>query len=389
MGTGLIIDGTGVVLTNRHVVEGADEVIVRLHDDREFKATDIKTDPQTDLAVLHIDTKGEKLPAAHWGDSDKLSIGDWVLAIGHPFNLEATVSAGIISGKGRALDSVQRSNFLQTDAAINPGNSGGPLINLDGEVVGINTAIATNTGTYNGIGFAIPASTAKWVAGELMEHGRVRRAFLGVGIGEIGADLANRFGVKRREGVVVTEVHAETPAAKAGVEEGDVIMDFDGVRVGTPRELQALVEQAAINQDHKLNLLREGRPLELSIKLGELPETLGETRPASLDEEGSDEEPQSFEAKDLGLEVSGMTAEVARQLGYDGRQGVLVSAVEVDSVAWREGLREGMLILKVGKQRVTDVKEFETALEGQSLAEGILLQVRTPQGNRFLVLEKL
>lgn len=388
-GSGVIIDAAGVILTNRHVVEGADEVVVRLSDDREFKAEKIKVDPQTDLAVLWIDAEGEKLPTAAWGDSDGLSIGDWVLAIGHPFNLEATVSAGIISGKGRALDSVQRSNFLQTDAAINPGNSGGPLINLDAQIVGINTAIATHTGTYSGIGFAIPASTAKWVAGELMEHGRVRRAFLGVGIGEIGADLAARFGVKRREGVVVTEVHSDTPAAEAGVQEGDVILDFNGQRVGTPRELQAVVEQAALEGTHKLNVLRDGEPLALSLQLKELPESLGESRPARFNPEQPADEPSSFEAQELGLEVSDMPAEVARQMGYEGKQGVLISNVDPDSVAGREGLREGMLVLKVGKQHVANVQEFEEALKQNPLADGILLQVRTPQGNRFLVLNKL
>ena len=178
MGSGVIIDKSGIVLTNNHVVEGADTVTVRLSDGREFKATDIKTDPQTDLAVLHIKAKGD-LPAAHLGNCDNLEIGDWVIAIGNPFGQEKTVTAGIISGKGRELGS-QRTKFLQTDAAINPGNSGGPLVNLDGEVVGINTAIASNSGGYQGIGFAIPINQAKWVTEQLIKNGSVSRAYLGV-----------------------------------------------------------------------------------------------------------------------------------------------------------------------------------------------------------------
>ncbi|MBL8830612.1 MAG: trypsin-like peptidase domain-containing protein, partial [Planctomycetaceae bacterium] len=204
-GSGVIIDPSGIILTNNHVVEGADEVIVRFSDERELKADEIKTDPQTDLAVIRVKGAGT-LPYAQLGDSSKLDIGDWVIAVGAPFGLDSTVSAGIISGKGRELGSGQRARFLQTDAAINPGNSGGPLVNLNGEVIGINTAIASRSGGFQGIGFAIPSDLAKWVVKQLIEGGTVRRAYLGVGIEQVNGNLAEQFGVKQNQGVLVSEV---------------------------------------------------------------------------------------------------------------------------------------------------------------------------------------
>ena len=220
MGTGVIVDKSGIVLTNNHVVNGADEVTVHLADGREFKAEEIKTDEQTDLAVLRIRGAGSLLEAATLGNSDDMQIGDWVLAVGNPFELEQTVSAGIISGKGRELGSVQRAKFLQTDAAINPGNSGGPLVNLEGEVIGINTAIASNTGGYQGIGFAIPSNKAKWVMNQLIKKGAVERAYLGVKIERRRASgVAEKLGVKPGEGVLVYEVMPKSPAAEAGFQE--------------------------------------------------------------------------------------------------------------------------------------------------------------------------
>ena len=215
VGSGVIVDPAGIILTNNHVVEGADDISVELSDGRTFKAQDVKTDPSTDLAVLRL-TGVDSLPAAKLGDSDDLEIGDWVIAIGNPFELELTVSAGIISGKGRVLGAIDRAMFLQTDAAINPGNSGGPLVNLDGEVIGINTAIASNSGGYQGVGFAIPINLAKWVTTQLIEKGSVQRAYLGVVIGEVNAALAEQFNVPRNGGVLVSEVLPKTPAADAG-----------------------------------------------------------------------------------------------------------------------------------------------------------------------------
>jgi len=270
VGSGVIVDGDGLILTNNHVVQNADQVLVRLADGREFEATDIRTDPMSDLAVLRIKDAGMLRPAK-LGDSSKLAIGDWVIAIGSPFNLEATVSAGMISGKGRGISQIRRGSLIQTDAAINPGNSGGPLVNLDGEVVGINTAIASRSGGYQGIGFAIPVNRAKWVSRELLDHGSVRRAFLGIRISELLPDEARRLGRPARSGVHVVRVIADGPADKAGFKVDDIIIDFAGIIVRRPRDLQDAVEQKPLESKQKVKVYRDGMIATLEVKLGALP----------------------------------------------------------------------------------------------------------------------
>jgi len=278
VGSGVIVSDDGLVITNNHVVEGADEVTVELADGREFRAMEIKTDPDSDLAVVKLaDARG--LPVAKLGDSDKLEIGDWVIAIGNPFELETTVSAGIISGKGRELGSIRRAQFLQTDAAINPGNSGGPLVNLSGEVIGINTAIASNNGGYQGIGFAIPVNLAKWVTGQLIDKGTVERAFIGVQMGPLDRRMADKLGVRDRRGVLVSDVVPQSPAAAAGVQPLDVITGFDGRDIEGPRDLQQVVERSEIGQQHSLRVLRDGKPLTLEIAVRPLPTDLTAARP--------------------------------------------------------------------------------------------------------------
>jgi serine protease Do len=390
-GSGVIIDRAGVILTNNHVVDGADDVIVHFQDGQQAKAVKVRRDSRTDLALVWVDPNklSGTLPAATLGDSDQLQVGDWVLAIGTPFGLEATVSSGIISAKGRNLNKVKNTSFLQTDAAINPGNSGGPLVNLNGEVVGINTAIFTETGTFAGIGFAVPSNTAKWVVAELMKGDSVRRAYLGVGIAEIDARLAEQTGVKPHQGVLVTEVRPETPAKKAGLQDGDIILEFAGQRVSTPSELQRLVERAGIGRRHELRVLRDGKQLTMSIELEALPESVAAaTERDDETTDGSDTE-KSLASSELGIEVTELSAQAAKRFGYEGHSGVLISRVEQDSVAYREGLRTGMLITRVGNQKVASVEEFEQAVKGVSLKKGVLLQIRTPNGARFLVLKEL
>lgn len=274
VGSGVIIDKAGLILTNNHVVEDADDVLVRLSDGREFHATDPKTDPLSDLAILRIKPE-TSLPAAKLGDSDKLDTGDWVIAIGSPFELDATVSAGIISGKGRGISQIQRGKLLQTDAAINPGNSGGPLVNLDGEVVGINTAIATSSGGYQGIGFAIPANRARWVVRELTTHGSVRRASLGIRIDETTPQNAKRVGVPVRSGVLVIDVLPGGASAGAGLRANDVIVEFAGERVRDPRDLQDVVEQKPLDSKQRVKVLRDGRTAILELSVKALPENSG------------------------------------------------------------------------------------------------------------------
>jgi serine protease Do len=254
-------------------VEDADDVVVRFADGSELKVSEVKTDPLSDLAVVKVDTK-EQLPAARLGDSSALNIGDWVIAIGSPFELEATVSAGIISGKGRGIEKIRRGKLLQTDAAINPGNSGGPLVNLEGEVVGINTAIASSSGGYQGIGFAIPISRAKWVSEELVRHGAVRRAYLGIRIDELTPESAKKLQVAVRAGAYVVDVVANSPAEEAGVKTNDVIVEFAGVRVHGPRDLQDEVEQKPVDSRQQVKLLRAGQPLTVTVTLKPLPQSI-------------------------------------------------------------------------------------------------------------------
>lgn len=385
MGSGVIIDKSGIILTNNHVVEGAGEVTVQLSDGRKFKATDIKTDPETDLAVLRI--KGaETLPFARLGDSDKLQIGDWVIAVGNPFGLNSTVSAGIISGVGRELASSKRGSYIQTDAAINPGNSGGPLLNLKGEVAGINTAIASNSGGYQGIGFAIPSNQAQWVVSQLIKNGLVQRAYLGVAIRDVSAELAEQLGVSGNEGVLVQDVTADSPAAKAGFAPGDVITEYDGKAVKSPRELQALVERTPVDAKQAVKVLRDGKPLVLHVVVKTL---RGEEAAVT---QNADEQPNGnrsgFKSNDLGIEVDELTANNAEQLGFKGQKGVVITEVDPNSAAAEVGLQAGMLIMKVGKQSVESVAEFQSAVKDVSLAKGVLLLVRTDGGNRFVVLQR-
>lgn len=382
VGSGVIISKDGLILTNNHVVGSADSVRVELEDGRVFEATKIKTDPQTDLALVWVDA--HDLTPAKLGNSDELEMGDWVIAIGHPFQLDATVSAGIISGKSRALASAERAEFLQTDAAINPGNSGGPLVNLRGEIVGVNTAIATQTGTYSGIGFAVPSNLAKWVTKELEENGVVRRAYLGVGIAPLDPGLASKFGVSQQSGVLVNEVRPNSPAAKAGLKSGDVITEFDGHKVTSPRDLQSVVERTSMDVAHPMTIVREGSQQQLDVKLEQLTEQVlaSDNSPREL--------PQAAENSSntaLGFSVSELSAEAAGRFGYESADGLMVNDVDMASDAYRQGIRQGMLIDSVERQPVHSVADFNAALN-VAKDRGVLLHVRTPEASRWIVVEK-
>ncbi len=387
MGSGVIIDRSGVVLTNNHVVDGADEVVVRLADGREFKGTDIKTDPQSDLAVVHIQNAGS-LPVAAMGNSDHLRIGDWVMAIGNPFGFEQTVSAGIISGSGRELsESGSRTRFLQTDAAINPGNSGGPLINLKGEVVGINTAIASNNGSFNGLGFAIPVNTARWVTNQLTNQGSVQRAYLGVQLESMSSELAVKLGGQHGEGVLVAQVFPKTPAAEAGFEPGDIIVKFAGQKVKERGELQSIVERIPLDTKQEVEVLRDGKSITLHVTPKAMPKEFGVADRKGRPGRNNSENSSAYEAEDLGLEVSELSADRAEELGFEGTTGVLITKVDPDKPAGEQGLKAGMLIAKVGKKAVTNVEGFKAALKSESLDNGIVMLVRDARGNHFVLLK--
>lgn len=381
MGSGVIIDASGIILTNNHVVSGG-KVVVRLYDGREFTAASVATDPQTDIAIVKIEGVKDLVPAK-LGDSDAVAVGDWVLALGQPFGLESTVTAGIISALQRGVGITARESFLQTDAAINPGNSGGPLVNLDGEVIGINTAISSRSGGNDGVGFAVPINLARWVADQLATEGKVLRAFLGVGIQPVTAELAEQFNVKPREGVVVTDVFPNTPAAKAGLKSGDVIVGFAGRKVTSPQELQLAVERAAIGKSEKLVVLRGGKQLELSFKAEQQPSEFG-TAGRRADRSG--ETPDS-QFSLFGMEVSELDAAVAEQLGIQDAQGVVITSVQPGSPAARAGLESGMVISQVNRKPVTSVDELRAAVKAAKEGDNLLLLVRTAVGSRFVVVK--
>ena len=386
LGSGVIIDPSGIVLTNNHVVADADEVTVQLGDGREFDVKEIKTDERTDLAVLRLDTK-ESLPAARLGDSDQMEIGDWVLAIGNPFELEQTVSAGIISGKGRSLGAVRRARFLQTDAAINPGNSGGPLVNLNGEVVGINTAILSRTGGSQGVGFAIPVNLAKWVTPQLIKQGRVARAYLGVSMFDVDAELAKKLDVPLNGGVVVDLVSEGSPAGEAGLQEKDVIVTFDGQKIRATADLQELVERSAADSQHELKILRDGKSQTVRILLKAMPEDFETAMMESRLRGDRAISSEFYHDEPLGLMVKNLTKAFAEQLGYEGLSGALIVDVQHDLIAAQAGLREGMLITRVGDKQVKNVAEFRAAMEKESLEKGVALEVQTRRGSKVFKLQ--
>ena len=380
MGSGFVIDPSGVILTNNHVVSGGGQLTVRLHDGQEFKATKVVTDPKTDLALVWIEG-AKNLPAAKLGDSDKLEVGDWVLALGHPFGLEGTVTSGIVSAKGRGIGIAERENFIQTDAAINPGNSGGPLVNVDGEVIGINTAISSSSGGSEGIGFAIPINLAKWVSGQLSHGGTVHRARLGIAIQPLSDELAKQFGLKAREGVLVGDVTANSPAAKTGLKAGDVIVAFGGKPVSTPQELQVVVEQAPIGQEQTVAVIRDGKRLELKVNPTETP---NDEKAAGGPQGSNPQQPSRLEK--LGIEVQNLTPELAKQLQTKAEQGVVVTDVQAGSPAERAGLTAGAVIVEAGRKPVKTVDDLAKLVDEKSMSHGVLLLVQTAQGSRFVVI---
>ncbi len=379
IGSGVIIATDGIILTNNHVVAGGGEVTVKTYDGREFVADQVWTDPKSDLAVVKINA--DDLVAAPLGDSDMVEIGDWVVALGQPFGLESTVTAGIISAKNRGIGITDRESFLQTDAAINPGNSGGPLVNLRGEVIGVNTAISSRSGGNEGIGFAVPSNLARWVSDQLVSSGSVRRAYLGVGIQPVTQELAKQLSVKPRGGVAVTEVFPATPAAKAGLETGDVIVKFDGRSVSDPQQLQLAVEQSEFSKTSKIDIVRNGKAMQLNYQPEEQPSDFG-TRG-----EKSFKTPAPKQLENFGMDVESLNADVANQLGLQGIEGVVITSVAENSPAAEAGLDSGMVITHVNRQPVDSVAAFVKAVEKGKDADGILLLVRTESGSRFVVIK--
>jgi serine protease Do len=390
MGSGFIIDPSGIIMTANHVVADAETVKVKLHDGREFVATDVKADPRTDIAIVRIQADGQ-LPAIRMGDSDAAEIGDWVLAIGSPFGLDATVTAGIISAKGRGLGGglTKREDFLQTDAAINPGNSGGPLINLAGEVVGVNTAISTRSGGYDGVGFTVPINLARWVADQLIQKGSVSRAYIGVAIQPVDSDLSKQFNVPVGKGAIVTQVMPNSPASTAKLEPGDLVLKFNGKDIHGPSDLQGVVERMKTDASYPMLILRDGKEVTINVTPKEMPHDYSIASNMPGQEKSSPETAKADNIADLGIEIEATTPETLKKLQFKpDTAGVLVSSVREDGPAAQAGLREGMLIEKVGSKKVSSPAEFKEALKGTSVEKGVLVLVRTPQGGQFVVIRK-
>ena len=382
LGSGVIVDSRkGYIITNNHVVEDMDEITVRLLDKTEYDASIIGRDPKSDLAVLQIDARG--LTDLEFGDSDALRVGEWVIAVGSPFsaNLSHTVTAGIVSAKGRGniIQGDIYEDFIQTDAAINPGNSGGALLNAAGDLVGINTAIYTNSfdRSNKGVGFAIPANMVKRVMSDLLDHGKVLRSWIGVSIQPIDETSARALGLKTRSGALVADVVVDGPAKKAGVETGDVIVQFEDVKVNNVDHLRNTVSASKPNQNYELVIIRDGRKKTLKVRLEEMPEDdvlYASNRPTQTNE--------------LGLEVSALTRRLMREYDINSREeGVIVTDIAEGSIADEAGIRVGDLITRVGTKKCNSPKEFTALIKETRKRDMVMLHLKREGVARYMTLE--
>lgn len=373
LGSGVIISEDGYIITNNHVIEDADEINVRIANHEEYEAKIIGRDPKTDIALIKIKPKSP-LPSVEFGDSDKLRVGDWVVAIGNPFGFEQTVTAGIVSGKGRSLGSSTYENFIQTDASINPGNSGGPLFDLNWKMIGINTAIYSRSGGNIGIGFAIPVNMAKNIITQLREHGSVVRGWLGVMIQHVTPDLANRFGLERPIGALVGEVNAESPAEKAGIQPGDIIIEYNGKEISQMSQLPTMVAQTPIDTKAILTIIRNGKKKRITVTIGKLDESQTASKEAGEETE-----------QELGMTVQELTPELARSLNIVKKAGLVITGVEPASNAAEAGLRPGDLILEINRTPVRTIREYQNILSKAKKGENILFLTKRGRHSRFVV----
>lgn len=371
-GSGVIVDAEGYILTNNHVIEGADKIKVRLNDGREFIATVKGQDPRTDLAVLHI--KAKDLPVAVLGDSDKLEVGEWAIAIGNPFGLEHTVTVGVISAKGRSgLGTGTYEDFIQTDASINPGNSGGPLVNIDGEVIGIN-AMIIQPGT--GIGFAIPINMAKQILNDLIKKGKVTRPWLGISVQDLSPELAEHFKLKEKEGALISQVYPGTGAERAGLATGDIIKSVDDKPIKNVSELIKEIQKKKVGQKVKIEVLRDGKSMTFEVTTSEMPEK------AELQKEYESEEK-------FGARVQELNPQLAARYKISGvKHGVVVIEVMEGGLAEEIGLQEGDVILEINRKKIEKIKDFEKAIKEAKVEKGILFHIHRRGSSFYLTFKK-
>jgi serine protease Do len=378
LGSGVIVSADGYIVTNNHVVEKADEIKVTLIDKKTFKGRIVGADPKTDIAIIKIEATG--LPTLTWGDSDKLQVGEFVLAIGSPYGLSNTVTMGIISAVGRAnVGIADYEDFIQTDAAINPGNSGGPLVNIKGELIGINTAIFSRTGGYQGIGFAVPSNMVRLVMDQLLQKGKVTRGWIGVTIQELTPELAQEFGLKKTKGALVSDVGKDSPAAKAGIMRGDVILEFNGREVKDVSSLRNMVAQSKAGSEITLKILRAGKEFTVKALITELPKDVAEVVPEQL--------PDNSELKALaGLTVMDLSKEIIRQLGFNkDEKGVVVVKVEAGSPADDAEIKKGDVIKEINKKTVNSSEDFNRIAKNVKMNDSVLLFINR-NGKKFYVI---
>lgn len=372
LGSGVIIDENGYLITNNHVIDKADEIVVRFKGGKELPAKIIGRDAKTDLALIKVEAD-EELPSLLLGDSSKLRVGDWVLAVGNPFGLENTVTAGIISAKGRIIGAGPYDDFLQTDASINPGNSGGPLINLRGEVVGINTAI---TAQGQGIGFAIPVNMVKKIASQLRDKGKVVRGYLGIYFQPVTPELAEQLDMKKPTGALVAQVIKGSPADKAGLKNGDVITEYDGKDVEDWHDLPALVADTPVGKSVEVVVIRDGDEKELDVKIGEMAETA--PQPTERQKEAEDK---------LGMTLQQITPELAEQFGLDKPQGLVISGVKQGSPAAEAGLKSGDVIIEANRKKISGLGDFKDMVEEMEPGDGMMIYYQRGKRRNYTVIK--
>jgi serine protease Do len=384
LGSGVIVDPAGYIITNNHVIANADEIKIVMSDKREFTGKVVGTDPKTDLAVLKIENGNKGLPTIQWGDSDKLEVGEYVLAIGNPFGLNQTVTMGIVSAVGRAnVGIADYEDFIQTDAAINPGNSGGALVNARGELVGVNTAIFSRSGGYMGIGFAVPSNMVRNVMDSLIKSGKVVRGWLGVSIQGVTPDLAKNFGLSEAKGALVSEVLPGSPAAKAGIKSGDVIVDFDGKEVEDQTALRNIVAETPVGKDVKVKVVRDKKTKTLKVSIGEQPKDM-----ASIGEQSGGTQGTTENKALTGLEVRDLTPDIAERLGLPpDSKGVVITDIDPASKAAAAGLRVGDMITEINREPVKNVDDFNRIVSKLGKDEHPLLLVKRREGKFFVVIK--
>ncbi len=372
LGSGVVIDPDGYIMTNNHVVEKASAIRVSFKGNEEYEAEVVGTDPQTDLALLKIKAKEDALPFLRFATEREPRIGDQVMAVGNPFGLGHTVTVGIISALGRTIGLIDYENLIQTDATINPGNSGGALVNMSGELIGVNTAILSRSGGSQGIGFAIPASMAEKVMNALKEHGEVQRAWLGVLVQPVDQSLSEYLGMAKPAGVLVSQVNEDSPAQKAGLKEGDVILAVDGKDVNTTAALRAKVSLLPVGDKVDLTVLRDGKQNDVTVTLGELPEE-NESGQVQAPSQGTQEGLEGVTVRNLNERMRQM-AQVPDEI-----EGVLVTDVGEQSAAFREGLRQGDVITQINREKVTDTDDYKSMIDKAPEGRPLLLRVYKPQ----------